>query len=314
MPPFPKPNFTFNFDVLQQIHFLQQHKHHRGIPEKSDDSLLIATWNIANLGLQKRWDDHYEIISEIISWFDLVAIQEVNDKLDGLRSVENYLPDYYDVVFSDKAGNNERYAYAYNSRKISTKELFGEISIPPSSFRHIKLEGVNQPFLGFDRPPFLAAFEWNNFDFVLVNVHNFFGSDKKIEDLNRRSLETYAIARYTDLRRKSKNAYSKNYIALGDFNLPKTEKGDPIYDALTKRGLTLPEYSSKVYSNITDDKQYDQIAFFPGLKSRIKNNGIFDFDDAIFPTLWQDSPSNFKKYLRYYISDHRPMWVEVGKE
>lgn len=310
MPAFPKPNFIYNFDLQDEIHALAAHKQHRSIPDKEDDKLLLATWNIANLGLQKRWDDHYTLLSEIVGWFDIIAIQEVFDNLEGLRKLEGRLPDYYSLIFSDKAGNNERSAFLFDSRKISLMEKVGEVGVPPKDYKYIKLPGVQTPFNGFDRNPYLASFEFNNFIFVLINLHIFFGSEKQ-EDIDRRSLETYALARYADLRRKSKYRYTKNIIALGDFNLPKVQKGDPIYDALTKRGLRLPEHSTRIYSNILNDKQYDQIAFFPGLKSNILANGVFDFDNAIFPDLWQASPANFRTYLRYYLSDHRPLWMQL---
>ena len=311
MPAFPKPKFTYNFTVNDEINRLLNHKGVRQIPEKNDSMLLLATWNIANLGLQKRWEDHYELIAEILSWFDITAIQEVNDNIEGIRALEGKLPDYYRFVFSDKGGNNERAAFVYDSRKINLMEKIGEVSVPPSDYNDIKLNGLDAAFNGFDRNPYLAAFEYNNFIFLLINLHVFFGSEQQA-DLNRRALETYALARYADLRRKSKNAYTKNIIALGDFNLPKVDENDIIYKALTKRGLKLPEHSTRVYSNIVNDKQYDQIAFFPGLKSKIEGNGVFDFDQVIFPDLWQESAAKFRNYLKYYISDHRPMWMQIN--
>ena len=99
---------------------------------------------------------------------------------------------------------------------------------------------------------------------------------------------------------------------MGDFNLPLVKKGDPIYEALTAKGLQLPEHSTRVYSNITNDQQYDQIVFFPALKSKILKHGVFSFDMKLFGDLWQQSQSKFRAYLRYYISDHRPMWVELS--
>ena len=92
-----------------------------------------------------------------------------------------------------------------------------------------------------------------------------------------------------------------------------TQKGDIVYDALIKRGLKLPEHSTKVYSNISNDKMYDQIAFLPSIKSKIVTHGVFDFDTAIFPELWQnETPVNFRAYLRYYLSDHRPLWMQLN--
>ncbi len=94
MPSFPKPKFTFNFTNSDEIDNIKAHKATRDIPDKSNDKLLIASWNVANLGLQIRSQDHYEIIAEMISWFDLIAIQEGNDNLIGLKAIESQLPSH----------------------------------------------------------------------------------------------------------------------------------------------------------------------------------------------------------------------------
>lgn len=311
MPSFPKPKFVFNFDLATELQHLKDHKTARAIPEKSMDRLLLGSWNIANLGLQIRQSDHYDIITEIVSWFDIIAIQEVHDNLEGLRAVESRLPSEYDLVFSDKGGNSERSAFIYDSQIINRLELVGEIAVPPSDHEDIKIDGVTQKFKGFDRNPYLCSFQWKNTVFILITVHSFSGNEVK-HDLERRALEAYAIGRYADLRNKSKNAFTKNIIALGDFNIPMIEKGDIVYEALVKRGLKLPEHSTKVWSNISKDKMYDQIAFLPSIKSKIEAQGVFDFDDVIFPVLWQnETKTNFKAYLRYYISDHRPLWMQL---
>ena len=89
---------------------------------------------------------------------------------------------------------------------------------------------------------------------------------------------------------------------------------DPIFKALTSRGLELPAHTSGVGSNLSSDKHYDQIAFFPGeTKACFRQIGVFDFDTVVFKTLWDSrSPADFRKYVRYYLSDHRPMWMELG--
>lgn len=48
--------------------------------------------------------------------------------------------------------------------------------------------------------------------------------------MEKRQLEAYAVARWCDLRRRSKNRFSKDILAVGDFNLPIAEPGDPIFD------------------------------------------------------------------------------------
>ncbi len=91
---------------------------------------------------------------------------------------------------------------------------------------------------------------------------------------------------------------------------------DPIFDALTRRGLTVPTHSNQVGATIQSDNHYDQLAFFPGAAGASYNSsGVFDFDGALFQTLWNDpnrTNADFFGYMKYYISDHRILWAEFG--
>ncbi len=96
--------------------------------------------------------------------------------------------------------------------------------------------------------------------------------------------------------------------------MPKRAAGDPIYDALTSKGLELPTHSSEIGSNLASDQHYDQTAFFPGpTKDYFTGQlGVFDYDAVIFKLLWDDrGKKDFNMYLRYYMSDHRPLWFEL---
>lgn len=317
MPPFPKPSFTYNYRPSSQVDALRRYrdtKPGRGIPQKAADRLLLATWNIANLGVQDRSEGDDLLIAEILSWFDLVAIQEVNDNLAGLRGVQAKLADHYRLLFSDVAGNDERLTFVYDAHKVRQLEEVGELAIPPSELRHIHLPGVTQRFDGFDRNPYLGLFQAGSLSFQLASVHLYFGSTSRIS-MNRRALETFAVARWADRRRRSPYSATRDIIALGDFNLPKASPGDPIYDELTRRGLHLPSHSTQIGSSIAADKHYDQIAFFPGETEEqfTGRSGVFDFDGALFRTLWETRPKqDFLAYVRYHISDHRPLWAEFA--
>lgn len=156
----------------------------------------------------------------MLSWFDLIAIQEVNDNLSGLQGVRNELPNHYKALYTDEGGNNERMVFLYDSTKITPLEKVGELSIPPNEHEDIKLDGIASAFKGFDRNPFLASFQARNFVFLLLNVHSYFGKDDQAS-IERRCLETFCVARWAYLRRRSKYRFIDNIIALGDFNLPK---------------------------------------------------------------------------------------------
>ncbi|HEV2070598.1 MAG TPA: hypothetical protein VGR26_12460 [Acidimicrobiales bacterium] len=141
MPPFPEPSFDYTYDPAVEIAALRdwrKNKPGRQIPARRPDRLLVATWNVANLGLQERTDADHALIAEILRWFDVVAVQETNDNLTGLREVLSKLPKKYRTVFSDAAGNNERMAFVYDATKLTVGDEIGEVAPAPAEYRHIR--------------------------------------------------------------------------------------------------------------------------------------------------------------------------------
>lgn len=314
MPSFPKPTFSFDFDIAQEIDRLRQWRDHRQIPPKKADRLLLGTWNIANFGAQDREDRHLQLIAEILRWFDIVAVQEVRENFAHLDAVVRHMGPPYRMLFSDASGNDERMAFVYDAKKLTLLEEIGEIAFPVSQLARIKLPGVTQAFKGFDRTPYLVSFQARHTSFIFVNVHLFYGSEAA-EDIARRSLETFAVAKWAQARQKSPFSFVRHVFAMGDFNMPKNANGDPVFNALTKLGLQLPAHSSEIGSSIAADRHYDQIACFPDDSQALVDGptGTFDYDGAIFPSLWANGTNtkNFNAYLRYYLSDHRLMWIRL---
>jgi endonuclease/exonuclease/phosphatase family metal-dependent hydrolase len=321
MPGFPKPAFVYDYDVKTELKALRNYpklagKEDRAIPAKTASHLLLATWNIANLGVQDRREKDYQLIAEVLSWFDLVAIQETNGNLEGLRGIQAQLPGRYRVLFSDPGGNNERFAFLYDSERVEVLEEIGRVTVPPKDLPSVKLPDVDQLFAGFDRNPSLVSFRAGRLTFVLANVHLYFGDNDDKAEMERRCLEAYAVGRWADLRRRDKEAFTPNVLALGDFNLPVADASDAVYRALTRKGLRLPPHSTKVGgSNLNDDAHYDQMAVFPGpMEEAITASGVFDFDGALFRDLWGESKAEqkkFRSYVKYYLSDHRPLWARL---
>jgi endonuclease/exonuclease/phosphatase family metal-dependent hydrolase len=316
MPPFMRPTFDADFpvDAAREIKALRAHAKARGIPKRSPDKLLIATWNIANLGVQQRGDADYAVLAEMLSWFDLVALQETNDNLAGLRAIHERLPSNRRILVSEAGGNQERGAFLYDSRKVTLLDKVGRLSIPPSDLRKIKVPGSTEPFRGFDRGPFMAAFATRGaFRFLLVNVHLYFGG-KTARHLARRAQETYALAWWADRRHRSEYAYVPDIIPLGDFNLPQMKESDPIYRALTRRGLRLPQehaISQVGGSSLQGLSHYDQIALFPGETTELEQIAVLDFDNAVFRDVYDSrSLTDFLAYTRFHMSDHRPLWAQ----
>jgi endonuclease/exonuclease/phosphatase family metal-dependent hydrolase len=291
-------------------------KDNRHIPVTGQQGqVLIATWNIANLGVHKRRAADIKVIAEILSWFEIVAIQEVADNASDFYQVVEQLPDHFDYIFSDRAGNDERAAYIFDTRRVSLGPLAGELAIVDNDRKNIVVEGISRKFQGFNRNPYLVSFVVEAAILLLANCHLIYGPSgsnaEKKASMEKRQLEAYAVSRWCDLRRKDKHTITERILALGDFNLPKAAKGDPIFDALTDRGLRLPPHETRIPTNVSNTADFDQIAVTPGQLSRITQQGVFDFDGAIFANIYDHSASGYwRTCAKYYISDHRPLWIQ----
>ena len=94
----------------------------RQVPAKTaTDTLLLATWNIRSFGDNRRAESlHY--IAEIVSRFDLVAVQEVANNMAGLQKLVALLGPNWDYIVTDStegtAGGGERMAFIYDRCKV----------------------------------------------------------------------------------------------------------------------------------------------------------------------------------------------------
>jgi hypothetical protein len=122
---------------------------------KSSGRLLVATWNIANLGVQERRDKDYQLIAEMVCWFDLVAVQEVSDSLAGLRGILSLLPASWLACSPTRQGRT-----GLRSLRRDQGQLVGEGggggAAAPLEVRDPNA-GVEAKFEGFDHNPYLAA-------------------------------------------------------------------------------------------------------------------------------------------------------------
>lgn len=312
MIPHDQENPIFSYSLATERQALLATKSLRNIPQKASNKLLTATWNLTNFGIQNRTDDDIALMAEVINWFDIVAIQEIADELDHLRSLMRHLPTTYAVILSDIGGNDERAGFLYDSSKVTRLELAAEVAVPPSDQRYIRMRGVSGAFNGFDRNPYAVAFQAGNIEFTAVSVHLYFGS-KAYYDKDRRALEAYALARWADKRKKAPGAYSQNILIMGDLNLPIRNESSTVYKALKAKRLILPQHSTSMGSNLGGDKHYDQVAFHAGFMQNAYtgNSGVLDFDHTpFFSTAWDSGSDYFNTTVKYHIADHRPLWVE----
>jgi endonuclease/exonuclease/phosphatase family metal-dependent hydrolase len=342
MPSFSRPHPGLNYDLATEKAALNSWFSKRKVPRSRRGRLLLASWNIANLGEQKRDSKDLELIAHLMSRFDLIAVQEVKSNLGHFEQIVGHMGRGYDWIVNDVAGNNERLGFVFKKRKVQPGKLFAEIAIPEKDFPSYtvvvpykvkKQQRVdvfyNLRFTPFDRNPYIGTFVSGALSFTLVNVHLYYGSFKEAKRVAerakyaRRVLEIYMLGKWAGSRVSNATTYDRDIILLGDMNVPEMSNDDAAYQALLRSGLNpLDAHSKAGGSNLDGSKTYDQLAITPGVvKARTLGYDVFDFDNAVFKDKWDEleqehgtkgANPKFNKYVKFHVSDHRPLWMELN--
>jgi endonuclease/exonuclease/phosphatase family metal-dependent hydrolase len=321
--------------TIKSIQALRKQKN-KSVPTRTlKDTLLLATWNIRDFGNEdkraegdqsrpgSRLEESYYYIAEVISAFDIVALQEVNT-LEALDKVMKILGPSWDYLATDmnvqKGGNEERMTFVYDKRKVWFKHITGQIV----------LDSDKQ----FVRTPFYAAFQSGWFRFSLCTVHILYGN---FNDTTERVREIDKIAGFLSKRAKRTK---ENLILLGDFNI--LNRKDKTFAPLVKHNWIVPV---ELVTNVARDKYYDQIAFKLSTGELQRgdskpNAGAFDFFRSVFRShqanqyyeiakatgrpmgSWDKSihwrtnkllsrSQYYKQWRTWQMSDHLPLWIEL---
>jgi endonuclease/exonuclease/phosphatase family metal-dependent hydrolase len=310
-------------DLIPELRALRT-KLSSDIPAKRlDHNLIVATWNIRAFGdLCESWipapNDSpkrnlfsLRCIAEIVSRFDVIAIQEARDNIKALRHMLKFLGPDWGLIMTDvtagSAGNYERMAFVFDSRRVKTSGLAGEIVVPPE---WVHGESISPDSLRnqFARTPYAVSFSSGGETFILITLHVLYG-DSAADRLG----ELHGIARWLEDWARREKSWGHNLIALGDFNIDR--KDDAAYQAFTSTGLRAPAELDTVPRTIFKSGKnafYDQIAWFthdgnpnvPVLSLRYSQRaGGFDFRGVVMPSLSDTE-------LSWRISDHYPLWTE----
>jgi endonuclease/exonuclease/phosphatase family metal-dependent hydrolase len=298
----------------------------RDIPQKTaTDTLLLATWNIREFGANRQTES-YHYIAEIISRFDLVAVQEVSSDLKGLEKVVSLLDRNWDYIVTDSTegstGGWERTAFLYDESKVSFTKSAGEIVLPKDKLIPGELQ--------FARTPFSVSFQAKWFKFNLTTVHIYYGSASGID--KRRLAEINTISAFLAKRAEKEDT---SYIILGDFNIP--DVGGEYMQSLEKQGFVIPDAIKEHPTDLGGTNHYDQIAFNLKIDDEMivfseekQKAGAFNFTESVYApadlniyrkyfdnkyTLEKEEKDIEKYYLSkwrtFQISDHLPLWVEL---
>ena len=295
----------------------------QSVPAKRvDRNLLIATWRILRLGAYvSEWvaDPHQRgpggarrdfhslrLIAEIVSRFDVIAIQSLWDKAEALEPVLEALGPNWSLMLTDiNEGTRERLGFLYDRRRLRPTGLAAELVMP----ERLLDRQQDEQFL---RTPYVAGFEWLGQRLTLVGVHTVFGNMTG-EGREKRRRELANLARMIRAWVDRRSPWERGVIALGDTNINVPD--GKLFEAFTSTGLWVPEAlkrAPRLAYNRKYPRQYSQIAWFKRnlpvaaqLPLAFQRGGSFDFAPIAGRSRGFDD-----RQLRGWISDHLPLWAE----
>jgi endonuclease/exonuclease/phosphatase family metal-dependent hydrolase len=295
------------------------------VPAKLPGNLLIGTWNVALFGgVTRKWVTEAAdspkrnltdvcAIAEVVSRFDVCAIQETKRTLAALRCMMQVLGEDWAFLVSDvtegDAGNDERLCFVYDRRRVRPSGMVGEIVLPAGA------DGIVTGALDrqFARTPYAVSFAADPNAFTLVTLHTLYGAGHAEKE--RRRGELQAIAEWLARRAGDADEFNRNLIALGDFNIDRL--GDPLWEAFASTGLGAPKELEDVPRNISSagggpKKFYDQIAWFTKgnreqLTLRYMTADGVRWTDFILKDARDDDDR------KAHMSDHYPLWAEFAR-
>ncbi len=223
------------------------------------------------------------VLAQIITLFDIVAIQEIRDSsgtaIEDLEAIVDLLGTDYEYVIGPRLGrtsSKEQYAFMYKS---------GSITVTNTS-TYPDTEDV------FHREPFIGQFLYGNTSFVIGTIH--IDPDEATSEINK----------LPDVFSYIQNEYSSTAktMVLGDYN------ADCSY--FDEDEMTVPLRDNQYYwvigndldTNLaTSDCTYDRIVTINIDQSEIDSSGVYLFDEV--HNLTSDEAKD--------ISDHYPVWISL---
>ncbi|MBU6173157.1 MAG: endonuclease/exonuclease/phosphatase family protein [Planctomycetes bacterium] len=262
----------------------------RGLPARTGQTILVATFNIQAFGRSKMEKPGMpERLGEIIRQFDVVAIQEVRDKsqetIPSLMRYINSTGARYDYLISPPLGrtsSKEQYVYIFDTNTVVSSQQATYLVQDDRDLLH--------------REPLVARFVTKvppnvpRFSFTLVNIHT--DPDEVSQELPVMDTVLKSV-RYFEY----KDAMEDDVLLLGDLNAEPRQFG-PLGQ--------LPGIMwviSQEPTNTRRTKIYDNIIFDRVLTNEFTGRaGVLDLGEMF----------GLRTEQVLEISDHLPVWAEFS--
>ncbi len=107
-----------------------------GLPRRVYGSAVLGSANVRKLGARRKRDRHtWRFLADVFRHFDLLAIQEVLEDMEGLRHLKELMGDEFGMVVSDttgafpnEGGLAERLAFLFNWTVVNRKEMVTDVT------------------------------------------------------------------------------------------------------------------------------------------------------------------------------------------
>ncbi|MEX1330384.1 MAG: TIR domain-containing protein [Desulfobacterales bacterium] len=306
----------------------------RAIPvRRYESNLLIATWALRQFGKPSPISGHGSealfYMAQVITSFDLVALQEVDRHLGRLEALMEILGPDWKALVTDVApgvkGNRERFAFLYYEPRVTFRNFSSQVVLPAE-----RVNGKSVPVKQFARPPLVAAFQSGAMAFQVCTAHIVYGGVGGAS-MKERLLEINKLGKY--LKDRSKYEETDLYL-MGDFQMGNIDS--PVIDILREHQVEIPEELLHP-SNLNQTKYYDLIGFTSRkrqmpLGTNQPCSGVYDLYQDVLREVDFDSYKNSDAFRRYasigsrqkkatveqyrrwntfLISDHLPLWAEL---
>lgn len=250
-----------------------------------DNSTVIASWNIRNLG----WDNNkdFRSLGVVGSYFDFISVQEVMSEpgiVDFRDALEQETGTSWMHMCSDFVGRGrykEMYCFVWRDEKITWVD--GAV---------VYLDDRDV----FAREPFSARFETaDGFSFIATSVHSIYG-----DNVTEREKEARALRDYRDWL--TENFSPTPIFLMGDFNLAPANPawkpvGEVMFPLIQDAGTTLSTHDGRFAS------LYDNIWVEADRALPVVRYGRLEFPGKVLDISHQQA--------RDTVTDHIPVWIEI---
>lgn len=116
-----------------------------GLPARVYGSAVLASANIRKLGAKSKRDTHtWQFFADVFRHFDLLAVQEVLEDIEGLRHLKQLMGEDFGLVVSDTTGSfpnegglAERLAFFFNWKVVNRGEMVTDVTYDRSKVLEI---------------------------------------------------------------------------------------------------------------------------------------------------------------------------------